>query len=336
MNAKKRKEDIFMDLFLLLLGTLMGGVYAIGLKPAMGKCRTNAAVELFNGATTLVATLAALVICAVRGAFYLPGEGILTAAIFGVIFSATVFFNLVALDYGPLSITNLVINFSLVVPLVYGFVFLDETITPLRVAGIGLFVVCMFLFCNPFEKTADTAGTPVRKRGRMLTWILLTMASFATNGMLMVIQKNYALKTENAYALSFLLYSYLFATVTSVVLAGILKLARRKPGASEPAAVNPATEPTSVPANATAIDGKRFWLLMGGFSLLVGVSNFVLNFAVILLATRMDAAIVYPVIQGGGPVIVTVVSYFLFREKLNLPKWLGVVLGCLGIVLLNL
>ncbi len=217
-----------MDLFLLLLGTVMSGVYAIGLKPAMERCRTNASVELFNGATTLVATLAALILCAMRGSVYLPSEGILTAAVFGVIFSATVFFNLVAIDYGPLSITNLVINFSLVVPLVYGFAFLGEPVTPLRMVGIGVFAVCMFLFCNPFDKSTSDGAAGGKRRGSTLIWILLTMASFATNGMLMLIQKDYALKTDNAYAMSFLLYSYLFATVTSVVLAVLLKLVRRR------------------------------------------------------------------------------------------------------------
>ncbi len=313
-----------MNLFLLLLGTFMSGVYAIGLKPAMARCKTNASVELFNGGATLVATLAAFLICAVRGAFYLPSEGVVTAAIFGVIFSATVFFNLVALDFGPLSITNLIINFSLVVPLVYGFAFLDEQITPLRIVGIGLFVVCMFLFCNPFERSA---GASAGRRGSTLKWILLTMASFATNGMLMIIQKDYAIETDNAYAMSFLLYSYLLATLTSVALAAALKLIRR--GKSMP----PAADAT-VPAEKFSV--KRLFGIMSGLAVLVGASNFILNFAVILLATRMDSAIVYPVIQGGGPVIVTLVSYFLFREKLTLPKIAGVVLGCLGIVLLNL
>ncbi len=314
-----------MELFLLLIGTLMGGAYAIGLKPAMARCRTHAAVELFNGATTLVSTLAALILCAAQGAFALPPSGILTAAGFGVIFSATVFFNLVALDHGPLSITNLIINFSLVVPLVYGFAFLGEPLTPLRMVGIGVLAVCMLLFCNPFEKApAELSGAPVHKKGRALTWILLTMAAFVTNGMLMVIQKNYALETDNAYAQSFLLYSYLFATLTSVLLAVLLKLIRRGGKESAPA------EREGAPAGA-----RRFWLMMIGLSLFVGVSNFLLNFAVILLATRMDAAIVYPVIQGGGPVIVTLVSWFLFRERLDPPKLLGVVLGCVGIVLLN-
>ncbi len=306
-----------MDLFLLLLGTLMSGVYAIGLKPAMARCRTHAATEFFNGATTLFSTLCAVLLCAIASAFRLPLEGILTAAIFGVIFSATVFFNLLALDYGPLSLTNLIINFSLVVPLVYGFAFLGESITLLRVVGIALFAVCMFLFCNPFGKAGG-------ERGASLKWFLLTLASFVTNGMLMIIQKNYALKTDNAYAESFLLYSYLFATLTSVLLGLILQLVRR------------GSTPSSIPNGKPAVGGKSFFWTMAGLALLVGVSNFGLNYAVILLATRMDAAIVYPVIQGGGPVIVTIASRFLFKEKLDAVKLIGVILGCIALVLLNL
>ncbi len=308
-----------MNLLLLFLGVAMSAVYAIGLKPAMVRCRTRAVTELFNGAATLAAALCALLLCVIKGAFALPAAGMLTAALFGIVFSLTVYFNLVALDHGPLSLTNLIINFSLIVPLVYGFAFLDEQITALRMVGIALFAVCMFLFCNPFERTEGG-------RGASLKWFLLTMASFITNGMLMIIQKSYAIKTDNAYAVSFLFYSYLFATVTSVLMGLILKLAGRV-----------RTSPPSVQnIDGGSDDSKRFLLIMGGLALAVGISNFGLNLAVILLATRMDSAIVYPVIQGGGPVIVTVVSRFLFKERLNIVKWIGVLLGCIGIVLLNL
>ncbi len=303
------------NLLLLAFGVLIGGVYSIGLKPANARCHTKSAVELFNGGVTLVATLCACILCAVSRSFAIPPMGILSAALFGVIFSMTVFLNLVALEYGPLSITNLIVNFSLVVPLVYAAIAYNETLTTPRIIGLALFVVCMFLFANPKgERGEGTRST--------LKWILLSALALMCNGMLAVIQRAYAMETDNVYATPFLMFGYLFATVTSILLGLILHLKNRR--SSPTVAVIPSTEG----------GGRRYALV--GWALLVGAANFGLNLVVTLLATRMPAAIVYPVIQGGGPIIVTVASRILFKEKISPIKLFAILLGCAAIVLLNL
>ncbi len=306
-----------LNLLILLLGVLCGGGYSVGLKPANMRCRTRAGVSLFNAGSTLVAALAAMGMCAVRGTFAIPGEGILFAVCFGMVFSVTVFLNLVALEYGPLSLTNLLINFSLVMPLGYSFLFLDEAITPFRIIGILLFAVCMVLFARP------GAGQAKEERKASVTWFILTLLSMITNGMLSIIQKMYAIRSDNQYSSPFLMYAYLFATVASVVIAVILYVCRRKQTVSDPVAVE--GEPIS----------KRLPALIC-LVLPVGLANFALNLVIVWLATRMDASIVYPVIQGGIPIVVAVSSRLIFREKITARKVAAILLGCLGIVLLNL
>ncbi|MBQ9357938.1 MAG: EamA family transporter, partial [Abditibacteriota bacterium] len=75
---------------------------------------------------------------------------------------------------------------------------------------------------------------------------------------------------------------------------------------------------------------------MYGFILLAGASNFIMNYIVVLLATRMDGSIVYPVVMGGGPVVATIAARVVFGEELNPKKITGILLGVLAIVLLNL
>ena len=70
--------------------------------------------------------------------------------------------------------------------------------------------------------------------------------------------------------------------------------------------------------------------------LLIGAANFGLNLMVVLLATMMDGAIVYPAVQGGGPMIAVLGSLMIFGEQITWKKWIAILLGVLAIVLLNL
>ncbi len=307
-----------MNFFLLTLGVILGGLYAIALKPANSRCRAKSEVELFNGGVTLVATLCAAAVCLYKGSFSMPLSGILTFILFGIIFSATVFLNLIALEYGPLSLTNLLVNFSLIIPLGYSFVFYQEALTLPRIIGILLFAVCMVLFSGFRFGKGMKGEQAAHEKKASLKWFLLSVLAMICNGSLSLIQKVYAMQTGNIYSSQVLFYGYLFATLSSFVLAAVLfSLQRRRH------IVLPTHKEKQAP-------------VLIGLALLVGLSNFGLNLVVVLLATRMDAAIVYPVIQGSGPIIVTVVSRLLFKEKIDAVKLAGILIGCTAIVLLNL
>ncbi|MBQ7983324.1 MAG: EamA family transporter [Clostridia bacterium] len=292
----------------LLLAILMSGVYSVGLKPANSRCKSLAELELFNAcfsATAMVGALLSALLTA--GSLFIPASGLLCAAIFGCVFSICVFTNLKALEDGPLSLTTLIVNFSLVFPLIYSFCFLGEPITVLRVIGIVLLVICMLLFTNP-KVTGEK-----KISGK---WIALAVTSMLCNGMLSVISKIYAMASENAYASQYLVYSYFFATVTSLVLFAVLR-ARQKP------------EERVAP--------KVFFApVMIVLFVLIGFANFGLNLMVVLLATMMDGAIVYPAVQGGGPMIAVLGSRLLFGEQISWKKWAAILLGVTAIVLLNL
>ena len=54
------------------------------------------------------------------------------------------------------------------------------------------------------------------------------------------------------------------------------------------------------------------------------------------LADKVDGAILYPCINGGLCLLLTVMSCIFFREKLTLKKSIAIALGCAAIVILNL
>ncbi|MBO5649773.1 MAG: EamA family transporter [Clostridia bacterium] len=293
---------------LLLIAILSCGIYSVGLKPSNQRCRSLAEQELFNGLFSATAMVGAILSALLSsGSLYIPLGGVLTAALFGFGFSMCVFTNLKALEEGPLSLTTLIVNFSLIFPMFYSFFFLGEAVTVVRICGILLLLVCMLLFTNP----RITGEKKISAR-----WIVISAISMLINGLLAVIAKIYTLKTDGAYAAQFLVYGYLFATLTSFVLSAILRAGQRKEERR--------------PLRAFFTPAIVFLFL------LVGAANFGMNLMVLLLATLMDGAIVYPAIQGGGPMIAVLGSRFLFGEQISWKKWIAIILGVLAIVMLNL
>ncbi|NLE14001.1 MAG: EamA family transporter [Clostridiales bacterium] len=292
---------------LLIFAVLMNGLYSIILKPANSRCKSTAELQLFNACFTVVAMLLAGVYALLRGGLYMPPSGVLVAALFGAGFSVCVFTNLMALSSGPLSLTMLLINFSVVMPLLYSFCVLGEKITVFRIIGLALFALCMIFFTNP--KVND--GEKVSGR-----WIFYSVIAMLTNGMLAVLSKMYAIQTDNAYGQSYMAYGYFFATIASFVICAVLQMRTKKE---------------------ERIDLKAFFtpsmiLLFCG----LGITNFGFNSVVVLLATEMDGAIVYPAIQGGGPAITALLSRLIFKEKINALKAAAIALGIAAIVLLNI
>ena len=292
-------------ILLLLFAILMSGAYALALKPANNRCVTMSDMLLCSGCFTCVAAVCSLISGLIGGSVRMPWGGILTAFVFGVFFSLCVFLNMKALEEGPVSLTILIINFSLVFQLVYSFLFLNESITVFRVVGILLLFVCMFLFSNP-----KVTGEKISAK-----WLLYSIGSMVLNGLISIIAKVYAIETDNAYSFPFLMWGYVFATLTSFVLAFCFRV--------------------RLPEDRRVPFGKFFVPAMIVCILVVGLSNFGLNLSVLLLATMMDGAIVYPAIQGGGPIFAAIGSRLLFHEQISWKKALAILLGALAIVLLN-
>ena len=78
---------------------------------------------------------------------------------------------------------------------------------------------------------------------------------------------------------------------------------------------------------------KKSWY----FPIIAGSCNVVLNLFVLLLAsTSLSPSLIYPVIGVGGLMIVTLISLFVFKEKLRWQQWLGIGIGAVATALLSI
>ena len=56
----------------------------------------------------------------------------------------------------------------------------------------------------------------------------------------------------------------------------------------------------------------------------------------LFLSEKMPSAVLFPILDGGSLVIVVVASMIIFREKLSLKQWIGIILGGVAVLLLCL
>ena len=71
-------------------------------------------------------------------------------------------------------------------------------------------------------------------------------------------------------------------------------------------------------------------------SVVCGAGNGLANYLVMVMAGRLPASVMYPIISAGGILGSLLVTVFLYREKLSKNQIAGIILGTLAIVFLNL
>ena len=102
-----------------------------------------------------------------------------------------------ALMKGSMAITSLIASYSVVIPVVYGFGFLKEPLFPIKLIGIALLLLSLFLF------TKKNSKNTFQKR-----WIWYIGLTFFGNGICSVIQKQHQSIYPGLYIKEFTLISF--------------------------------------------------------------------------------------------------------------------------------
>ena len=216
---------------------------------------------------------------------------------FGICYGTAFLFNLLAIRNGPVSLTVLIISYSLIVPALYGVLFLHEAVKFSILAGILLLFLSLFLVNKKSDKIAVTKK-----------WALYAFLAFLGNGGCSTIQKCHQAAYPGVYQ-SELMISALLPTLIlfCILFAG----SKEKPTLKEAK--------------------KGFY-----FSLITGVCNGTVNLLVMFLSSRMPAVILFPIISGGGIIVTYFTARFLFKENLSVIQKIGFALGTASVIVMNL
>lgn len=259
--------------------------------------QTNAGNGTFSFA--LLASISAAIFFLVTSRDFVWDFGIVPyAVLFALSYSLAVVFSTYAMSCGSISLTALIVSYSLTIPTLYGLIFLNEPFSGGLLPGLVLLMISLFLINN---KKNDTVI--ITKK-----WILYVFLAFIGNGVCSVAQKMQQNSFDGAYKNEFMIIALAMVIIMllTVVVKKDIKTIREIP--------------------------KSGWIL----AIICGIANGVVNLFVMILSGIIPVSLMFPSMSAGGIILTFFISKYLFREKLTKHQLIGFATGILSIISLNL
>ena len=287
----------------LLMAVLFFTIQGIGSKEYTRRFPPKLEGILLNNGIAL--TLAAGILAICGGSFGLPPPELFLALLFGVLFAVTVLSLVMAMSRGPMGMIMLLINLSMLIPVIAGALLFGESMTFQKVLGavcvVGVLILSAFRAENK-EKTY----VPVRK------WLPITLAAVLLNGSLGITQKSFQVLYPDALPIDFTMTAFACSALISLCGAGLLRMTGK-----------PLITYFTAPAR----------LFFSSF--LLGAGSAGGNVLLLAALFTTPATIAYPVVQGGAVLTLWLASVLLYREKANTRSIIMLLMGISGILLLG-
>ena len=224
---------------------------------------------------------------------------IIYSLIFTVGYTTAMLSSVCAYREGPMMLSSLIMQLSMISTTIWGFFFWDSEISALVIIGLLLVVIALVLCLY-------TKGGNEEKNRISLKWLFYISLFFVGNSVGTITQRTQQLDFDSAYGDFFMMC----ATAVSFAVCLFVYLRSDKSESKE-------------------ILSKSWYI-----PLFCGIFNFLQNLLVIILATLLSANIVYPVLMIGSLAITSIFSIVIFKEKMRWWQWVGVVVGAVAIALL--
>jgi len=241
-------------------------------------------------------------VCSDRNGFHAPSALWAYALIAGTLYCSASFLTYVALGCGSFAMSMLILSYSLVFSIGYGLFFLNEAATIFTYLGLALIMISLYLTKSGKKDAAE------EKKKISLKWVICISLSVIGSGTFGVLCRVQQIVFDNSCTNEFMIIALGFST-SVLLLIGLIK------------------------------DGKDLgYVLKYGaiWTALAGCANGINNSLSMLINTMMPISIASPVKASVKILISFLVSVFLFREKFEKRQVVGVVLGTVALVLLNL
>lgn len=223
---------------------------------------------------------------------------------FAVSYGAALVGTLLAIMWGPLSITLLINSYSLIIPTLYGLIALDEKFTAIKALGLALLTLSLLLISTVLEQKND-----LQRRKFSIKWLVALFLAFMGNGMCSTVQKMQQISFDGQYKSEFMI-------IALVIVAIILTIA---------AIINKE-------------DLRVDTLPCVTLAAISGIANGIVNLLVMVLSAPggMEASILFPSMSGGGVALGLLLSIFVYKERLSRIQYIGYAIGTASIILLNI
>lgn len=256
----------------------------------------------FNGLAFLIASLIFLPSLIKNGAEF---DTLVSGCIMGTLSFLFQFFYIKALKIGKMSLTVIINNFSMLIPITVSVLFLDESFGATKIIGTVLALIAVTLTAKK-NRNEDNLNEKQKFRFK---WFLYIGIVFLCNGFISVDQKLYAAGTEKLQATEFVAVAYITAFLISAAALGAKQVGKRRMKLE----IVP-----SVVASACSVGA-----ILAVFQVLNTYS-----------ASVIDGTILYSVYNCGVSMLSIICGRLLFKEKLSYAQAVGTAVGIVSIVFL--
>ena len=228
---------------------------------------------------------------------YFSPEVIPYALLFAFGYAMATVFTLIALRCGSLSLTSLVVSFSLIIPTLYGIIIDNEPIGIPMIIGLLLLAVSLVLINAEKGEKKITFG-----------WTVAVTLAFIGNGLCSTVQ-TVQTKVFGGIYNSVFMFASLIIVVVFLLVSALVK-----------------------EREVILSSFKGGWYMM----VFAGAANWLCNLLVMLTSEMAPKSVFFPVISAGGIVATWLVSRLFYKESLSARQNAGMILGLASIVLLNM
>lgn len=244
------------------------------------------------------------------------------AAITAIMFGIDLFCSLEAIKGCSLVVANTFANGGLIISVIASYIWFGEGVSAFQIAGLVVFFVSVYLLS--ITKKEEKSGKISPK-----TFVLLIIDLLA-NGAIMIVQKYFALRVENANTALFSLFTFAFCSLMLAVCALVVRI---KAKASAPSLAENAENSAQ---NSEKTAKKQF--LSGKLVLcavLLALALFAINYIVTEMGHYVDSVVLFPVSAAISALATALVGLIVYKEKPNAFGVAGIVLGLVSIILLS-
>lgn len=226
-----------------------------------------------------------------------------------------------ALKRGPVSLTNLFVSYSLLIPTFFS-LFVYEKVLWLSLI-IGIVLLCASIaMTNKWEsKKTKKLDDKKQKKNFDFLWIVFTLLTVVCNGSFAVLQIVHTKQAPSVGADPNNISGYMILAMSVVFAANFVGMLVTKKNRAQ---IKPSFD-----------QGWKYVIPNGFVYFMILLMQLWLTTGYNQGSNPIQPSVFNPVLAAGSLVLTLVSSIFIFKERLSVLQWVGVGVGVAAIVVLN-
>lgn len=275
-------------------------------KEASGRCENTDSIW-FNVIKTGGAFVFFFLISVYGIAWHTPT--VLYASLYGAVLFFSTILGYLALKNGSMAVTSLIVSYSVIIPCLFGIFVLNEAVSFVRILGIVMLLVSMFLL-----KKNDKLN--INKQ-----WIFCVTGTFFCNGICSVVQKLHQTAYPGEYCEEFMAVSFLVTFILFALIYVYNKLTAYNKDKTE--------KDVKAKEKVTKGNGVIKYAVIAG--ILMGLGNYL----TLVLSAKVSATVLFPMISVFSMFCNVIVSKLYFKDKFGVFQIIGIFVGVFSVLLIK-